>query len=88
MPLAVDLGFSALGFQALSFPINFVKHENCSLFSNSFATAFASTCKSGGLGSYVTGTAGVGVFTCNNKTAINTHNPPIIVSLLIGLLLG
>ena len=88
IPLAVEVGFSALGFQADSFPINLVKHENCSLFSNSFATAFALTCIRGGLSVYTTGTAGVGVFTCNNKTAINTHNPPIIVSLLIGLLLG
>ena len=88
IPLAVEIGFSALGFQADSFPINLVKHEYCSLFSNSLATSFADTCIRGGLSVYTTGTAGVGVFTCNNKTAINTHNPPITVSFLIGILLG
>ena len=51
IPLAVDLGFFALGFQADSLPINLVKHENCSFVSNSFATAFAFTCIIGGLGS-------------------------------------
>ena len=89
IPLAVDVGFCALGFQADSFPTNLVKHEYCSLFSNSLATCFADTCIKGGLSLYTTGTAGVGLDSCNNKTDITINSPAINVFLFkIGLLLS
>jgi hypothetical protein len=89
IPLAVEIGFSALGFQADSRPINLVKQEYCSFVSNSWATCFADTCIKGGLSLYTTGTAGVGLDSCNNKTAITINKPAINVFLFkIGLLLG
>jgi len=89
IPLAVDVGFCALGFQLDSFPINLVKHLYCSLFSNSWATCFADTCIKGGLSLYTTGTAGVGLDSCNNKTDITINSPAINVFLFkIGLLLS
>ena len=89
IPLAVDVGFCAFGFQADSFPINLVKHLYCSLFSNSWATCFADTCIKGGLSLYTTGTAGVGLDSCNNKTDITINSPAINVFLFkIGILLS
>jgi hypothetical protein len=89
IPLAVEIGFCALGFQADSFPINLVKHEYSFFVSSSFATSFADTCIKGGLSLYTTGTAGVGLDNCNNKTDITINNPAINVFLFkIGVLLG
>ena len=88
IPLAVDLGFCALGFQADSFPINLVKHEYCSLFNNSLATCFALTCIRGGLSLYTTGTACCGLVNCNIKTTITIKRPAINVSLLILISFG
>jgi hypothetical protein len=89
IPRAVDLGFWALGFQADSFPTNLVKHLYCCLFNNSWATCFADTCIKGGLSLYTTGTAGVGLDSCNNKTDITINSPAINVFLFkIGLLLS
>ena len=89
IPLAVEVGFSAFGFHADSLPTSFVKHENCSLVSNSFATSFADTCIKTGLSLYTTGTAGVGLDNCNNKTDITINSPAINVFLFkIGILLS
>jgi hypothetical protein len=54
IPLAVEVGFFASGFQADSLPISLVKHTNCLVSSNSFATSFADTCIKGGLSLYIT----------------------------------
>jgi hypothetical protein len=83
IPLAVDVGFCALGFQADSLPINLAKHEYSFFVSSSLATCFADTCIKGGLSLYTTGTAGCGVINCNIKTVITTIKAPIDVFLLI-----
>ena len=89
MPEAELVGFCAVFFHADSRPINLVRHEYCSLFNNSFATSFADTCIKGGLSLNTTGTAGVGLDSCNNKTDITINSPAINVFLFkIGILLG
>ena len=89
IPLAVDVGFCALEFQADSLPINLAKHEYSFFVSSSLATCFADTCIKGGLSLYTTGTAGVGLDSCNNKTDITINSPAINVFLFkIGILLS
>jgi len=81
IPLAVEIGFSALGFQADSCPTNLVKHEYSFFVSNSFATSFADTCIKGGLSVYTIGTADCGIIACINNTDINKAIPPFAVFL-------